>query len=221
MDATGPKYNRKKALLPSCRQFAFVLIVIIFHSRREIATLAKRDYFQLRAALNHARANEDNGQRGGVSRYRNLESRGNVAGCMRTGRLPRHTYGHLPLLRKYSGGEISRSHGGRVIVRRSSDRLDPAEEKAEVQLNSHLNESESVVKARRLFFLLFLSLSLSLCPKYRFRDINRRSSFLNDRFFRSHRCFLERALRNSGAESRISQWHVYAGGDKVFAEDNN
>lgn len=72
-----------------------------------------------------------------VSCYRNLESRGNVAGCMRTGRLPRHTYGHLLFLRKYSRAALS-----------FADRRSTRARKAEVQLNSHQNESESVVKAR-------------------------------------------------------------------------
>lgn len=44
--------------------------------------------FQLRTALNHARANEDNDDGQRVSRYRNLESRGNVVGCMRTDSTP-------------------------------------------------------------------------------------------------------------------------------------
>lgn len=73
-----------------------------------------------------------------ISRYRNLESRGNVVGCMRTGRLPRHTYGHLPFLRKYSRAALS-----------FTDRRSAPPRKAEVQLNSHQNESESVVKAWR------------------------------------------------------------------------
>lgn len=35
-----------------------------------------------------------------IAPYRNLESRGNVAGCMRTGRLPRHTL-RAPCLHSY------------------------------------------------------------------------------------------------------------------------
>lgn len=87
-------------------------------------------------ALNHAQ--QTTAMVNEVSRYRNLESRGNVAGCMRTGRLPRHTYGHLLFLRKYSRGALS-----------FADRRSARPRKAEVQLNSHQNESESVVKARR------------------------------------------------------------------------